>query len=196
MKTTPIKGLDESVTITVTRTPGRPSSAQRLGGKPASFALMSPTRNGRNSDALRLSPREELVCPACQRVFKYKAAYIRHEAQCGLPIALRIERSVMNETFIGNCINHVFLTLHYLSKFMLLLLSINFSRAALIEAKKQEKAAEMEKRRMEEKQEKEKEKLPDFRCSTCLKQFNDNESYQRHNFEVSAACISCCDHFG
>lgn len=148
-KTTPIKGLDESVTITVTRTPGRPANVQRLSGKPANLALMSPSRNGRNSDAIRQSPREEMVCTGCQRVFKYKAAFLRHEAQCGLPIALRIER------------------------------------AALIEAKKQEKAAEMEKRKIEEKREKE--KLPDFRCPTCLKQFNDNDSFQTHNFEACAA---------
>lgn len=83
------------MTITVTRTPGRPANVQRLSGKPANFALMSPARNGRNSDAIRLTPREELVCTACQRVFKYKAAFLRHEAQCGLPIALRIERSVI-----------------------------------------------------------------------------------------------------
>ncbi|XP_034233736.1 protein suppressor of hairy wing-like isoform X2 [Thrips palmi] len=148
-KTTPIKGMDESVTITVTRTPGRPVSVQRIGGKPANFALMSPARNGRNSDAIRLTPREEMVCTGCQRVFKYKAAFIRHEAQCGLPIALRMER------------------------------------AALIEAKRQEKAAEIERRKLDEKHEKE--KLPDFRCPTCLKQFSDNNSFQTHNFKACAA---------
>lgn len=63
------------------------------------------------------------------------------------------------------------------------IISLHFSRAALIEAKKQEKAAELEKRKMEEKQEKE--KLPDFRCPTCLKQFNDNDSFRTHNFDVS-----------
>lgn len=93
-KSSPIKGLDESVTITVTRTPGRPNNTERKSGKPANFALLSPGKNGRNADAIRTSPREEMVCNGCERVFKYRAAFIRHEAQCGLPVALRMERFV------------------------------------------------------------------------------------------------------
>lgn len=92
-KAAPIKGIDETVSITVTRTPGKSANAQRQSGKPANFALLaSPVRNGRNSDAIRVTPREEMVCHGCKRTFKYKAAFIRHEAQCGLPLALRIER--------------------------------------------------------------------------------------------------------
>ncbi|KAE8751419.1 hypothetical protein FOCC_FOCC001994 [Frankliniella occidentalis] len=97
-KSSPIKGLDESVTITVTRTPGRPGNTERLTGKPANFALLSsPARNGKNSDVTCSSPREEMTCNVCERVFKYRAAFQRHEAQCGLPIALKIERAAIIE---------------------------------------------------------------------------------------------------
>ena len=96
-KSSPIKGLNESVTITVTRTPGRPNNVQKISGKPANFAMLSPSKIGRNSDAIRTSPREEMVCNGCERVFKYKAAFIRHEAQCGLPLALRVERAAIVE---------------------------------------------------------------------------------------------------
>ncbi|KAK3926532.1 Zinc finger protein 710 [Frankliniella fusca] len=97
-KSSPIKGLDESVTITVTRNLSRPTNMERLSGKPANFAMLSsPTRNGRNSDALRTSPREEMVCNVCERAFKYRAAFLRHEAQCGLPIALKMERAAIIE---------------------------------------------------------------------------------------------------
>ncbi|KAJ1520874.1 hypothetical protein ONE63_003959 [Megalurothrips usitatus] len=91
-QSSPIKGLDESVTITVTRTPGK--SGVR-GGKPANFAMLSspvPMRNGKYPNAESLSPKEEMTCTGCQRVFKYKAAYLRHESQCGVPDAVRLER--------------------------------------------------------------------------------------------------------
>lgn len=52
-----------------------------------------------------------------------------------------------------------------------------------MEAKRAEKAAEVEKRKVEEKQEKP-EKPPLLKCPTCLKQFYDNDAFKNHDFQV------------